>query len=451
MKAASLLVACAAALGAENGAASAETARGSYLHADPSRVDIGSATSHTSNVIYLNGCFGSGCDFSPGNESSIENTSSLIDAPRHVPPFSGGQMQWDAIVDCVRDTYKPFDIEITDQDPGNEPHFEAIVAGEASDIGMVGLIGGLAPFLCGETINNAITFSFAALVDNDVAETCWVIAQETAHAFGLDHEYLCSDPMSYLRSCDYNKRFQDEDAPCGEFGERECSCGGPTQNSYRRLLEHFGPGVATPPTVAIDSPANGDEVEAGFIVRTRASDNLRVDRVELRVNSVIVGVSESEPYIFNVPETISDGRLRLEVTAYDNYDYQGAAIIEVIQGEPCDNPGDCAGLETCVSGRCVPGPDAEDGLGQQCLEAADCASGRCGTSKSTSVCTEVCNGACTCPSGFGCRTTDDGSECWPGYDDNGGCSTGVQGGAGGLATWFLAALLLFLCRRRLLG
>ncbi len=446
MKLAPFLPALAVVFGFANGAALAERARGTYVHADPERVDT---TSHNSNLIFLNGCFGTGCDFTPGNESSSNNTSSIIDGTRHVPPFSGGQLQWDAIVDCVRDTYKPFDIEITDEDPGDAPHFEAVVAGLASDIGQVGLIGGIAPFMCGETINNAITFTFAELVENDVAETCWVIAQETAHAFGLDHEYLCSDPMSYLRNCDYNKRFQDEDAPCGEFNPRDCSCGGPTQNSYQTLLSHFGPGIQTPPTVTITSPIDGADVDAGFTIRASATDDIRVDRVEVRVNSVFLGVSETEPYLFDVPATMSDGRLRIEVTAFDNYDYSTTEVIEVLQGEPCCGATDCAGQETCVSGRCVPGPDAPDGLGQSCSGPESCASSKCVSNDSKRACIEVCDGDGTCPSGFGCLDTEEGSVCWPGHDE-GGCSVGGQ--PGGNAVFGLLLLLGFAARRRrLLG
>lgn len=446
MKRTLLLPALAAVLGLANGAALAERAPKSYVHADPERVET---NSHNSNIIYLNGCFGTGCDFTPGNENSSTNTSSIIDGTRHVPPFSGGQVQWDAIVECVRDTYKPFDIVITDEDPGAAPHFEAVVAGLASDIGQVGLIGGLAPFICGETINNAITFTFAELVDNDVAETCWVIAQETAHAFGLDHEYLCTDPMSYLRNCDYNKRFQDEDAACGEYDERECACGGATQNSYQTLLAHFGAGIPTPPTLTVVSPADGADVEAGFTVRAEATDDIRVDRVEVRVNSVSVGVSETEPYIFDVPATTSDGRLRIEVTAFDNYDYSTTEVIEVVQGAPCCGSSDCAGQEACVSGRCIPGPDAPDGLGHSCSSSESCASAVCSIYKSERACTEVCTGDGTCPSGFGCLDTAEGAVCWKGHDE-GGCSVGKSRNDAVFAC-FLLVLGFVTRRRRLLG
>ncbi len=429
-------------------AAHAEPARGSYLPADLSRVHLrspGSAESHSSNIIYLNGCFGSGCDITPGDDSSIDNTSSIITSTGHLDAFTGSDEEWQAIVDCVRDTYAPFDIIITDEDPSPADHFEAIVAGSPEQIGMPMGVGGVAPYVCGETINNAITYTFSTFIGNDIAQTCWTIAQESAHAFGLDHELLCSDPMTYLNSCDPLKRFQNQDAPCGEYQARACQCNGPKQNSYAYLLEHFGAGIPTPPSVAITSPADGAQVELGFIVRVDAVDDLRVDRVELRVNHQLVGTAESEPFIFNVPE-LSDGRMQVEVTAFDNYDYSASASIEVVQGEPCRKSSNCASLEVCVAGRCVPGPEVEGGLGQSCTDGLQCISGDCGHSSEGSYCTETCGqGLGGCPSGFGCLDTGDRSVCWPGYKQDGGCSVASVASS---ANWLLALLMLALARRR---
>ncbi len=421
-----------------------------YVVVDPERVittPLGSqAATNGSSLLYLNDCAGTGCDLIPGDENSSENSSSLIEGPQHIPPFSGGSMEWDAILECVRHTFKPFDITVTDQDPSDEPHTEVMVAGLASDIGQVGLLGGIAPYMCGETIHNAIAFAFADLVDNDVEETCWVIAHEASHTFGLDHEYLCDDPMTYLRGCGTSKRFEDTDAPCGEYSERPCHCNGDTQNSFALLRDHFGAGIPTPPWLRIDSPSDGDEVEPGFIIRTRATDDIRIDRLELRINGVFVATGTAAPYIFNAPTTLSDGRLRVEVIAYDNYGYQNLQSIDVLQGEPC-SAGTCADVELCVSGRCVPGSQVEGGLGQMCSADAECASLRCGKSDNGNYCTEACDGPGSCPSGFGCLDTEAESVCWPGYDDAGaGCS---QGGAPRGLLWpLLLAFALFRVRKR---
>ena len=65
-------------------------------------------------------------------------------------------------------------------------------------------------------------------------------AIRNAHAYGLDHGYLCKDTMTYLSGCG-NKSFVDKDVRCGEKKARDCADGKPTQNSYRRLLSVLGP------------------------------------------------------------------------------------------------------------------------------------------------------------------------------------------------------------------
>ncbi|HLU65751.1 MAG TPA: Ig-like domain-containing protein, partial [Kofleriaceae bacterium] len=281
-----------------------------------------------------------------------------------------------------------------------------------------------------------------------IPEICWTVAQETAHGFGLDHEYLCEDPMTYRTDCSDTKWFRDIDAPCGEGGPRSCSCGGSTQNSYRMISDHFGKGPATPPVVSISAPADGQEVDRGYPVRADAADDIEVSRVELWINSKLVGEVTAPPYVFNAPTDVSDGRHLVEVRAYDLYGGMAVDTVAAIQGEPCSSADQCAGDETCVDGRCVPGPGSPGGLGETCASNDDCASALCGDVSGEKYCAERCEiGAGGCPDGFGCREAGDFGVCWPGYDDGGGCS--AAGGAGALPPVFLGLLaLLGLVRRR---
>src|SRR5690606_29976970 len=68
---------------------------------------------------------------------------------------------------------------------------------------------------------------------------CEVTAHEVGHAAGLEHEYLCEDPMTYLRGCG-EKSFQDVSSRCGTTEPRDCVCG-PTQNTVAHLFDTFGP------------------------------------------------------------------------------------------------------------------------------------------------------------------------------------------------------------------
>jgi hypothetical protein len=96
---------------------------------------------------------------------------------------------------------------------------------------------------------------------DDPRTVCEVISQEIAHSFGLDHERLPSDPMTYL-DYDGDRTFQDQSAACGEFSDRKCGINGKAcrqrQNSVALLRQRLGPrgGGAIP---SGDDSAEGDD------------------------------------------------------------------------------------------------------------------------------------------------------------------------------------------------
>lgn len=431
-------------------AALADRPRGTYVVTDPDPDSARGGPGALTNVIYLNRCSGPGdCDFTASTvEDSRSNQSSILEQNGSLTPFDAGDTAWASLVECVQKAYKPFNVVVTDQDPGGEPHFEAVVAGTPDQLGFPENVGGVAPFNCG-IINNAITYSFANLYQGSVPEICWTVAQESAHAFGLDHEFLCEDPMTYLTDCAPDKSFRNTEADCGEFEPRQCMCGGTTQNSYASILATFGNGSDTPPTVQITQPQNGASVSKGFPVVVTASDDVDIARVELWINSRLIESITSEPFQFTVPATISDGVQKVEVRAYDTNGAVATQQIEVTQGVPCQSADQCSATDTCVDGRCVLGPGAPGGLGQTCQNNEACGSGQCGDDGSAKYCVEECNlGAGGCPDGFGCRESGESGVCWPGHDDSGGCQSGGSTD-GKLATIALAAVAaLFAARRR---
>jgi hypothetical protein len=180
----------------------------------------------------------------PGDDYAAGGISSVLangaNKPVTTRAFSGGDAKWKSIMTCVKKQFAPFDVVITDQRPSNDDFMMVVVGGKPADIGINDghHVSGLAPFN-GNVIPRAIVFGFAAAVGNDTRALCETIAMEVAHAYGLDHEYLCKDVMTYLRGCGA-KTFVDADAPCGEHKKRACEGGSPTQNSYRRLVDVLG-------------------------------------------------------------------------------------------------------------------------------------------------------------------------------------------------------------------
>jgi hypothetical protein len=179
-----------------------------------------------------------GDDYAPGGISSV--LANAANKPVKTKGFTGGDARWKSIMTCVTKMFAPFEVTVTDQRPRDDKFMMVVIGGKPADIGITDghHVSGLAPFN-GNVIPRAVVFGFAAAVDNDARAVCETVAMEVAHAYGLDHEYLCKDVMTYLRGCGA-KTFVDQDAPCGESKKRNCEGGKPTQNSYRQLVDVLG-------------------------------------------------------------------------------------------------------------------------------------------------------------------------------------------------------------------
>jgi MYXO-CTERM domain-containing protein len=289
--------------------------RGTYVVVD--HVERGLRTSTATPILYLNPCR-EGCFLEPGADDARTNRSSIVAFPAELEPFPWNDDVWARTVRCVQRLYAPFEITVTDVDPGNVIHTENIVAGHPRDIGQPGDVGGIAPLACGG-LENAISFSFAAAIGEDIESLCHTIGQETAHAFGLDHELLCSDPMTYLPRCG-EKAFQRIDAPCGEHEPRRCLCGEAFQNSHLTLLALLGPRrtpIRWPPEVRIGAPSEDDSVEPHFRVFVEASDDVGLERVDLFIDGEPVGSSNEAPFVFLAPADLELGPHEILARAYD--------------------------------------------------------------------------------------------------------------------------------------
>jgi len=249
-------------------------------------------------VLYLNRCRG-GLTLSPGGaDDSTRDVSQILDGPLTLPEYPYGDAQWAQIVSGVREIFAPFNIVVTDEDPGQTPHDEALVCGRSDGTPFAGSAG-VAPYTCGR-IPNAITYTFPETIGNDLRFTIETVAQEAAHAWGLDHSYKCEDPMTYLEGCG-DKAFQDGDFPCGEYSARTCDCSGQaTQNTYQHILNTLGPGTAdaAPPVVSITAPEDGVTFVQGddFHLSVSASDDVGIASVELYMDGSRIATDAQAPF-----------------------------------------------------------------------------------------------------------------------------------------------------------
>jgi MYXO-CTERM domain-containing protein len=448
-----------------------------WIDVDPAAMALPAVNT---NKIFLNNCKPNGCVIRPGNASSIDGSGFQgtwqISSQRTLTAFAASDTVWNGVVSCVKEVFAPFGVEIVTTNPSPAPHFEIMIAGRPQDVGMSAGIGGISPFSCQDYIPNSLVFDFAGVYGNDIEEMCATAAQEIAHSFALDHVIDPSDPLTYYPYSG-RRHFKDAQVQCGSdcqggvspFGDpcsglnqqsHVCSCPNSsgtilqnTQNSVATITRLFGSGTPTPPTVRIVDPTLGASVSPGFPVHAEITDDIAVGMAELRVDGVLVTTLTQQPWVFNAPQTLADGTHTVEVTGYDTFGSAAKASVQVVIGMRCGKPADCPkDTDTCIGGRCVPGPGAQGGLGQVCTVGPDCASGQCASDSSgKKYCVEACTlDAGECPENFGCLKAGDGGVCWPGYDDGtGGCSSGSQGSATGAVTLGLAfAATLFARRRR---
>jgi MYXO-CTERM domain-containing protein len=410
--------------------------------------------------------------------------------------------EWAQVVKCMKEVYSPYAITVQDTVPaGGVSYTEAIIAGQPGDIGQPTGVLGIAP-LAGDCSaqDNVISFSFANHhpAQARVLNICWTAAQETAHAFGLDHEFsfpsgdvggpplpaggmgsagdglsACNDPMTYSTLCGGEKFFRNEAAKCGEYMARDCRCGG-TQNSHQKMINVFGPATSLipAPTVSVALPADGATVAPNWNTAVNAGSQRGVARVELWLNgydwSSQIGVqfsNDGQPdpaaYSLVAPNGVPDGAIRIVAKAYDDLGLEtDSSPVQVMKGAACTADSACATGQHCNTGAdtgTVPTGgcywDTPAGmLGDKCTYNQFCTSGICQGNAGDEICTQNCIVGVqdSCPSSYDCVMTSGANGlCFPSSGGGGCCNASGNGAAlahGGLALIVLG--LVFRRRRR---
>lgn len=290
-----------------------------------------------SRTIYLNRL---GAALTPGQNNSQTNTSTIVPRAVHVPGWSPSAADWAATVACMRDVWSRFDVAITEEDPGTTPHIEAVFTRSPADVGMTEQIGGVSPFTSNcSVIEHSIVFAFTDNLPRRPRVICEIMSQEVGHSYGLDHELVAADPMTYL-SYAGDRQFQDHDAACGETTARPCGVAGntcrATQNSVQLLLARLGASDRDnePPSVGITAPADRATLEPGFEIAATASDNIAVDHVAFYLDGELVATRTEPPYRLATDPALEPGGHTILVEAIDRDGNTAVEEREVTLGEP---------------------------------------------------------------------------------------------------------------------
>jgi hypothetical protein len=453
-----------------------------------------------SNIIFVNRCVG-GCTVIASSVNNASTQQSTI--PQGFPDgtkialaaFPYSDTSWNLVMSCVKEIYSPYNVVVTDQDPGpTVVHTEIIVTG-SDPVTTLNLQGaaGISPISPDHTpFNNNLAYAFASDYADDPAinrpyglyDLCATIGQETAHSFGLDHEFECTDPMTYKNPCGGIKYFRNQDFQCGAYAASDCNCcfssgpgqqcnpgcqdAGPTQNSHQRLLGVFGAGQSTtpPPVVSITSPADGDHVSANFPVVVNSSSKRGTAAVKIFLNGYLW--VEKDPgfdpaggptapiyaptYVVITPTAVPDGVIDVEAQACDDLGSCTSAKLTVTKGAPCADASTCAKGQKCDAGKCYWDPPAAQ-LGDACSFPQECVSGLCIGDGTNDVCSQTCfvGGINQCPSGFTCTLNAQGTQAYCFADSGGGggcCSAGDSAATAVAAQGGLAVLVIAVGFRR---
>ena len=190
------------------------------------------ATGQVTGVIYVDRCSG-GCQVTQSDHSDANQhlspdvqpgTSTLTEFENDAREIgTAADAEWAEVVKCMQEVYSPYD-----------GHGD----GSAADLGSVdrdpdrGSAAGprlprhRARHRAGarrlQRVRQRAVVRVRECRRADLARiynVCWTAAQETAHNFGLDHEYqyatgdsACNDPMTYRYDCGGEKFFRDEGA-----------------------------------------------------------------------------------------------------------------------------------------------------------------------------------------------------------------------------------------------
>ena len=437
-----------------------------------------------SPIIYLNRCVG-GCIVNPGSDddaTTANPTSGIVAQISNLSEFQFTQPVWDDIVQCVKEVYAPFNVEVTETRPGaGVQYHHAIVAGTAEQAGLPAGVLGVA-IVDGDCTprNNAVSLTLANSHSNNagtVLEMCWTVAQESAHAFGLAHSFMftsgksptpnqsaCNDALTYRRDCGGQKFFRNDAALCGENNVKACRCG-TTQNSHGKLLVTFGekegPQLVPPPTSMITMPTTG---QLAANVQVSSGSKRGVQKIELIINGFKWGetkgvnfgpMGQPNPATYDLPVPAMVPNSIVDVIARSCDDLgrcTDSPTVTLTKGAACADASTCAKGQKCEAGKCFWDP-AVGQLGDDCTYNEFCESLMCAGNEGSQVCSKSCvpNTEDSCGEMFECIPTGTTAGfCYPREEGGGCCSVGSDEGP---SQWFVhgglsLVMLGLLVRRR---
>lgn len=395
------------------------------------------------HTLFLN--FGGGM-LTNGSDNSAEGRSSLALTGIY-PTFGGGESVALAVIQATEANFEQFGIRIVyETRPRNVvPYTMEMVGGSWMDTSLSDPAGGVAPGAdCGALGQRHVVYTFSNGGSVNIAAN--TIAQEAGHAYGLDHSFNCNSVMSYCggssdgsfqNGCDnLCENSCQGSAGCRLTHDMFCGEGNDQQDDVAEMAWIFGgnePDMEAP-TVDIQSPVDGAELDEGSDIELRAvvSDNYGGFGWKFLVTKDGEVIYDQPDYDRDVDaefraalnlSNLEAGVWTFTVEAEDQYEHVTSQTVTVNVGGV---PATSGGSDSDTDG----GDESSGGVG------SDSASGTGGGSDSAG------------DDGSGGAVSGSGEGGDPAADDGGGCRVGRVGGQGSLASLFLLALAGIARRRR---
>jgi MYXO-CTERM domain-containing protein len=425
-------------------------------------------------VLFLDRCANNCTVLNTANDATTNNSTIPMGKTTYsLSAFAFGDTEWAAVVKCVKDVYSPYNVEVTDVKPDASTLYDkTFVAGLPQEIGQPPDVLGIAPLAMNcSVLSNNVAFAFANqhTPTDRVNNICWTVAQESAHMYGLDHEFqftpdaasACNDPMTYRNDCGGEKFFRDRAAQCGENAVRDCKCKRATQNSDAILLGIFDAGTptSTPPQVSIVIPAAGGiTVQNGFAVQAMGSAQRGIAWMELVLNghtwAKVPGTGFTtegqQPFVYALqfPPTVPNGVIDIQVRGIDDIGVSTLSpVITVQKGAPCADATACLTGQSCSAGKCAWDAPTAD-VGATCTYNEFCISDTCLGGTCQQPCDPISTSVRTgCPASEVCAPLGPLNVCQPDAGGGGCCSTS-RGGAAQAALGMFGLAMLLRRRRR---
>jgi hypothetical protein len=393
------------------------------------------------HTLYLNFV---GANLMPvSNDISAEDLSALAGSAPY-PAFTQGESTAVAIAQAVTNDLAAYGVRVVylERPDPMVPYTMEMMGGSWQDTSLDSPAGGVAPSAdCGALNQRHVVFTFTegAAGASRLANTA---SQEAGHAWGLDHTLNCGSVMSYCgggdqsfsTNCDTLCEEQCQGANtigCRLQHEMFCGEGSDAQNEQAELQFLFGDDTPDlePPTIIIDSPANGDLFEPGASVDFRAVLDDDFGGVGWRNIVVKDGETFLDEIDYGKENLDEDGRIAINLTGLDLGHYEVTVIAAdhadhvteaTVEFDVVEDPSETSAGDDGSSG----GDDPTDGGTSSESDAGTAGDGSTGDDASASG---------------GSSDTDDTSVPADGSGDS-GCSVGGAGGRS-VAPFFLLALL----------